>query len=155
MNPTPHLHHPVIIESPFAGRGDRHSIRERDREDNIEYARTAMRDSILRGEAPFASHLLYTQDGILDDSIEAERKIGIACGAMWRQRALKTIFYTDREWSPGMIEALRYVLLHSMSFKLRSLHRTPQLPDGIWPVSVMRSLDTSPPSPFLFRNTTS
>ena len=47
----------VIIESPFAGDVDK----------NIEYARKCVRDSLNRGEAPSASHLLYTQPGILDD----------------------------------------------------------------------------------------
>lgn len=47
----------VVVESPFAG----------DIQKNIEYARKCMADCLKRGEAPFASHLLYTQDGILDD----------------------------------------------------------------------------------------
>lgn len=49
----------VILESPFAGHV----------ESNIEYARACIRDSLLRGEAPLASHLLYTQPGILDGSL--------------------------------------------------------------------------------------
>ena len=38
-------------------------------------ARRAMLDCLKRGEAPFASHLLYTQ--ALDDSDAAHRKLGI------------------------------------------------------------------------------
>ena len=35
----------------------------------MEYARACLRDSLLRGEAPIASHLLYTQPvASLDDS---------------------------------------------------------------------------------------
>ena len=49
----------VILESPYAG----------DIERNVAYARAAMRDSLLRGEAPIASHLLYTQPGVLDDQV--------------------------------------------------------------------------------------
>ena len=40
----------VIIESPYAGNV----------EENEEYARKCLRDCLMRGEAPFASHLLYT-----------------------------------------------------------------------------------------------
>ena len=47
----------VYLESPYAG----------DIEKNIKYARLCMKDSIDRGEYPFASHLLYTQESILDD----------------------------------------------------------------------------------------
>ena len=60
----------VIIESPFAGFVKRNKI----------YARLALRDSLIRGEAPFASHLLYTQDGVLDDRLQDERALGIVAG---------------------------------------------------------------------------
>jgi hypothetical protein len=43
----------VIIESPYSG----------DVETNVAYARAALRDCLSRGEAPLASHLLYTQPG--------------------------------------------------------------------------------------------
>lgn len=60
----------VIIESPFAG----------EVEENIKCARQCLRDSILRGEVPFASHLLYTQEGVLDDDDPYERELGINLG---------------------------------------------------------------------------
>ena len=58
----------VIIESPYAG-----SI-----ELNVRYARECLKDSLERGEAPIASHLLHTQ--VLDDNIPSERESGIAWG---------------------------------------------------------------------------
>lgn len=82
----------VILESPFAG----------EVEANIEYARKCMRDCLLRGEAPIASHLLYTQDGILDDLIPEERTLGIEAGLIWGELAEKTVVYTDRGISQGM-----------------------------------------------------
>ena len=91
---------PVIIESPFAGR----TLLERER--NIGYARRCMRDCFERGEAPFASHLLYTQDGILDDDIPAQRTLGIEAGLMWGQYALKTVVYTDLGISQGMQQGI-------------------------------------------------
>ena len=85
----------VIIESPFAG----------DVEANIEYARRCVRDSVLRGEAPIASHLLLTQPGILNDDIPEERQLGIDAGLAWREVADASIVYTDRGslrvWSTG------------------------------------------------------
>ena len=57
----------VYVESPYAG----------DVERNVQYARACLADCLRRGEAPFASHLLYTQEGILDDLIEGERMKGI------------------------------------------------------------------------------
>jgi hypothetical protein len=67
----------VILESPYAG----------DIERNVAYARAAMRDSLLRGEAPIASHLLYTQPGVLDDQVSDERRLGIEAGLVWRVAA--------------------------------------------------------------------
>ncbi len=82
----------VILESPFAG----------DVEANIAYARRCVRDSLARGEAPIASHLLYTQPGILDDDIPAERRQGIDAGLAWRAVAQASVVYTDRGISAGM-----------------------------------------------------
>lgn len=82
----------VIVESPFAG----------DVEANIEYARAAIRDSLSRGEAPIASHLLYTQPGILDDDIPHERQWGIDAGLAWRTVAEASVVYTDKGISEGM-----------------------------------------------------
>lgn len=90
----------VILESPFAG----------DVERNIRYARACVRDSLLRGEAPIASHLLYTQDGILNDDIPEERQHGIDAGLAWRHVSDGTVVYTDFGISRGMeygIEAAR------------------------------------------------
>tara|TARA_R110000824_G_scaffold169484_1_gene346603 strand:- start:662 stop:985 length:324 start_codon:yes stop_codon:yes gene_type:complete len=82
----------VILESPFAG----------DEQANIDYARLCVRDSLMRGEAPIASHLLYTQPTILDDSVPKERRMGIAAGLAWVDVACATVVYTDCGTSAGM-----------------------------------------------------
>lgn len=82
----------VILESPFAG----------EVEQNVEYARRAVRDSLSRGEAPIASHLLYTQPGILRDENPAERQWGIDAGLAWATAAEATVVYVDRGISRGM-----------------------------------------------------
>ena len=82
----------VVVESPFAG----------DVAKNIRYARACMRDSLMRGEYPFVMHLLYTQDGILNDDIPVERDLGIEAGMAWGKYASKTVVYTDLGISPGM-----------------------------------------------------
>lgn len=88
----------AIIESPFAG----------DVEQNVQYAKECMIDSINRGEAPFASHLMYTQ--FLDDDNERQRTIGINAGLEIAKRADLTAVYVDMGISRGMrlgIEAAR------------------------------------------------
>ncbi len=83
---------PVILETPYAG----------DIEGNLAYLRACMRDCLQRGEAPFASHGLYTQPGVLRDSVPAERELGIRAGFAWRRVATRTVAYTDRGISHGM-----------------------------------------------------
>lgn len=82
----------TIIESPFAG----------DVQTHIAYARRAMHDSLLRNEAPLASHLLYTQEGILDDNVPGERALGIEAGLVWGKEAELTAVYIDYGMSKGM-----------------------------------------------------
>lgn len=110
----------VIIESPYAGEIDA----------NVAYARAAMRDSILRGEHPIASHLLYTQPGILRDEIPEERERGIAAGLAWRAVAEFAVFYTDRGWSGGMLAARDVYEREGFPFELRSIAQADTHPKG-------------------------
>ena len=78
----------VILESPYAGNVDL----------NTRYARLCVKDSLSKGEAPLASHLLYTQ--MLDD--DEEREWGINAGLEWLKGAEYTVVYTDLGVSDGM-----------------------------------------------------
>lgn len=102
----------VVLESPFAG----------DVERNIKYARACVRDSLSRGEAPIASHLLYTQDGILDDDIPEERKWGIDAGLAWKEVADKHVFYIDYGMSNGMNYAKQYATDNDIPIEIRKLY---------------------------------
>jgi len=84
----------VIIESPYAGATPEDTAR------NVEYARRCLLDSLMRGEAPIASHLLYTQ--ALDDNKPEERMLGIEAGVAWRIAADASVAYTDFGISAGM-----------------------------------------------------
>ena len=101
----------VILESPYAG----------DVERNINYARMAVRDSLSRGEAPIASHLLYTQDGILNDDIESERQWGIDAGLAWKSVAQKHVFYIDYGYSRGMEYARNYAAENNIEIEERKI----------------------------------
>ena len=82
----------VIVESPYAG----------DIEANVAYARACVRDCLARGEAPIASHLLYTQPGVLRDEVPEERQRGIDAGLSWYKVADASVVYVDRGISGGM-----------------------------------------------------
>ena len=70
----------VVIESHYAG----------DVEANLAYAKRCVHDCLARGEAPYASHLLFTQAGILDDLIPEERRRGIESGFASRRDRKRT-----------------------------------------------------------------
>lgn len=101
----------VLLESPYAG----------DVDTNIAYARQCMRDCFERGEAPFASHLLYTQEGILNDLIPEERLQGINAGLTWGANAEKTVCYTDLGISRGMEYGIENARLASRPIEYRKL----------------------------------
>lgn len=86
----------VIIESPY-GDDDPAVVAENER-----YLNACLHDSLMRGEAPFASHGLYTRDGVLDDRIPKQRLHGIAAGLEWGRVAALVAIYTDRGVSSGM-----------------------------------------------------
>jgi hypothetical protein len=62
----------------------------------------------MRGEAPFASHGLYTLPGVLDDFDPTERKLGIAAGFAWRDVAQLTVVYEDYGVSDGMRQGIAH-----------------------------------------------
>lgn len=101
----------VIIESPYAG----------DVDANVDYARRCVRDSLSRGEAPIASHLLYTQPGILDDLVPAERQWGIDAGLAWKAVASASVVYTDRGITKGMQYGMAAATAAGIPVEMRAL----------------------------------
>jgi hypothetical protein len=86
----------VILESPF---GQNPPL-------FIAYARCCVKDCLSRDEAPLASHLLYTQPGILDDAVAEERTLGIKAGLIWYEFAEAAVVYRDFGISSGMRQGI-------------------------------------------------
>ncbi|MBA8851162.1 hypothetical protein FHW20_002097 [Ochrobactrum intermedium] len=99
----------VIIESPYSGDVAR----------NSEYARACLLDSLRRGEAPIASHLLHTQ--VLDDLRPDERELGIEAGLAWYRVAEKCVVYDDLGISHGMAEGTARARSHGVPVEYRRL----------------------------------
>lgn len=113
----------VVIESPYTGLGKTMLHRLINRWKNVRYARACMADSFSRGEAPIASHLLYTQPGILRDDVEGERRLGIDAGIEWGKVAEATAIYIDRGISTGMLYGEMYAKRHKRPIEYRSLDK--------------------------------
>lgn len=105
----------VIIESPFAADSPDQLAY------NLEYARAAMADCLRRGEAPYASHLLYTQPGVLDDKKPEERKLGIDAGFAWRDAADATVVYNELGVSKGMAFGIQHSIDQGKPLEYRQL----------------------------------
>jgi DNA-binding transcriptional regulator YdaS (Cro superfamily) len=101
----------VVLESPFSG----------DIERNTAYARRCVADSLRRGEAPIASHLLYTQPGILDDDLPDERELGIRAGLAWLSVATASVVYTDLGISGGMMQGMKAAESLGVPVEMRSI----------------------------------
>lgn len=86
----------AVIESPFGGEH---------REGNERYGHQCIADSIARGEAPFASHLLYTT--ALDDDDPDQRRMGIMRGLEVGKRMDLTAVYTDLGITKGMRQGIK------------------------------------------------
>jgi len=102
----------VVLESPFAG----------DVEGNVTYAKQCVHDCLLRNEAPIASHLLFTQPGVLQDNVLAERALGIEAGLAWHEVADAVVVYTDKGVSKGTKDAIERAEQIGTPIEYRCLH---------------------------------
>src|ERR1700755_3035441 len=94
-------HTRVVLESPYG------AATPTEIERNVRYLRMCLHDAIVvHGEAPMASHGLYTQPGVLRDHVPEERALGISLGFAWRDVAEKTVVYTDLGISTGMKDGI-------------------------------------------------
>ena len=101
----------VILETPYAG----------DIIKNTYFARCCLRDCLARGEAPIASHLLYTQPGVLEDDRPEERALGIAAGIEWYRVAEACVVYNNLGISKGMWEGIKRALDRNIPIEYRLL----------------------------------
>lgn len=99
----------VVIESPYAGDVARNRV----------YLHACIRECALRGDTPYASHLMLTT--ALDDGDPEERALGIRLGLAWRRAAQMRIFYIDRGWSDGMRAAVDLYAVEGLEYEVRKL----------------------------------
>ena len=112
---------PVLIESPLAAPDIEGWVR------NKKFARACLRECLGKGEAPYASHLLYAQEGLLNDDIAEERALGIHAGLVWGAFATKTVVYTDLGISSGMERGIKRAKEQGREVEYRALGFVPQV----------------------------
>lgn len=107
----------VILESPYAA-PDRAGLAK-----NARYLRACLRHSLLLGEAPFASHAIYTLPGVLDDTNAEERSMGMEAGWAWMAsvNTQAVVAYTDLGWSVGMSQGVERAIKEGLKVEERQL----------------------------------
>lgn len=111
----------VLIESPLASPTIEGWIK------NKQFARECMKDCLRRGEAPYASHLLFAQEGLINDDVPYERALGIHAGLIWGKFASKTVVYTDLGISPGMQKGIVRAEKEQRTIEYRVLGYIPEV----------------------------
>ncbi len=107
----------VDVETPYMG--ENHEQVKR----NIFYARACVRDCLLRDEVPFASHLFFTQSGILDDNVPMDRTLGINAGKELIESlpGIVTVVYQDLGISRGMQYGIDRAISNNRTVEYRFL----------------------------------
>lgn len=127
----------VIVESPYAAPTPEGIER------NLAYGRACLADCLLGGEAPYASHLLYTQPRVLRDEVAAERELGICAGLAWGRRASASAVYVDLGVSQGMIRGIDDAHAHGRAVEIRRLSIA-ALERAIGPLEAARAVEVRP-----------
>ena len=113
----------VLIESPFGRNVDGSKCTADEYDRNEVYVRRALKDSLQRGEAPFASHALYTL--VLHDTDLEERKMGMEAGFAWGAVTDIVAVYTDYGITPGMNEGLLRWWAQELAVEHRTIGENP------------------------------
>lgn len=111
----------VVIESRFSAENTKELVR------NKKFTLACMRDCFLKGESPYASHVIYAQTHVLDDFIAHERALGIHAGLQWGNCAEKTIVYTDLGISAGMKIGIEHAEKIKRPVEYRTLGYIPEV----------------------------
>jgi hypothetical protein len=111
----------VVIESPYGHNVDGSRADAATIERNARYLRACLADCLARGEAPIASHALYTQPGVLDDTKPEERKRGMLAGWAWHRVTDAIVIYLDLGVTQGMRDGVANARLYAVEIKKRAL----------------------------------
>ena len=111
----------VVLESRFAAEDVKGLLI------NKRFTIACIRDCFLRGEAAYASHVIYAQSHILDDYVSSERALGIQAGFNWGDCAEKTVVYTDLGISGGMKLGIEHAQKVGREVEYRELGFIPEV----------------------------
>jgi len=105
----------VVIESPWAGLGAGEKAQA--------YLRACLRDSLSRGEIPWASHAMLANTRALYEEDEDQREEGLEVNReMIRCYGTLVVLYADYGISPGMKMAQRWAIMQGKPVEVRKIY---------------------------------
>lgn len=113
----PRIIRPLVgIETPWKGLGAGYKAER--------YLRNALRDSLARGELPWASHCMLAQSRALYDEDLDQREEGLLVNQAFIQGyATCIVFYVDHGMSEGMERAWIWAGMYGKSREKRKLYQ--------------------------------
>lgn len=117
----------TVIESPFGTRPDGTRCTPLEIARNERYLDRCIRDSIDRGEAPYASHGFFTKPGRLDDNKPEQRRQGIEAGLEWGAVAQRCAVYDDHDVTAGMAEGIARHRARGLEIEYRRIGAEPDV----------------------------
>jgi hypothetical protein len=114
----------VIIESPFGKTPTGERVTNSEMSRNMRYLKRCIKDSLERGEAPFASHGFYPL--VLNDAEPEQRTLGIHAGFAWLQAGELVAVYSDHGRTAGMAAGMRAAEELGIVVELRHIGKEPE-----------------------------
>ena len=108
----------VMLESPHDGISPEEVAR------NMAYTDACLRDCLLRGEAPFASSVLYTRNDVLDEESLEERRLAVYARLAWRSVAQTVVLYVDYGISNDTKDCVEWAKREGRTVESRHLFKT-------------------------------
>lgn len=117
----------VVIESPFGRNVDGSKCTPAEYARNARYLDRCIRDSLSRGEWPYASHGFFPAPGRLDDTIPEQREQGIAAGLGWAEAAGLCAAYLDHGETEGMTRGMARHVDRGIHLDFRRIGAEPEI----------------------------
>lgn len=104
----------AVIESPWAGLDAGSKAKH--------YLKQCIRDSLARGEIPWASHAMLAWTEALYEGDEEQRAEGLLVNKKMILKADVVAIYVDKGKSGGMKEAETWARMHGITVEIRNIY---------------------------------
>lgn len=105
----------VVLETRFVSKDIKTMIMYR------KFTLACIRGCLKRGEALYASHMMFAETNTLDEFSAEELTLGMVAGFLWSNQATKTVVYTDLGIGKGIAKGIETAKLNSKEIEYKTL----------------------------------